>query len=520
MKAVIYCRVSTKGQAEDELPIDSQEEECRAYAKEKGWEIVKVYQDAGYSGGTIDRPAFQEMYITAKDNKPQPFEIILTWRSNRLFRDVEARLAYSRLFRRMGIRVISLHEPEYGEGATGRLTETIFGAIDEYYRAQVSEDTLRGLKMVAKQGYSTGGTPPTGYLNVRVPTGRIKPSGEPEMRTSWEQDPVKGPKVTRAYEMCAEGKTNVEIVRSTGIVSAKNGLSNLLHNRAYLGERIYNTTRRASLSDKKTYRIKNNPDSVIRVPNSHKPLVTQELFDRVQAILKSKRPKQGQRKNSRQSYLLTGLLWCKEHDCNYAGHTTGESYYYACATRKKLGKKLAPCLWLKKDAIENFILNNLKSEIFTYDRIKQGLEYLQLEQAKNRHEDDTEKREITAKLSQADIELSRFQESIRRGVYAEVFEDAINELHERKKRLNSELVELEKQRERELKVPVITESMVDEVLKRVNDIFQLTEPQELKAALSRFIERIEIHGQEVSISYTFAEPVSANVSTTGDPGGI
>ena len=71
-------------------------------------------------------------------------------------------------------------------------------------------------------------------------------------------------------------------------------------------------------------------------------------------------------------------------------------------------------------------------EIFTHDRIRQGLEYLQLEEAKNRCEDDTEKQEMTAKLSQADIELGRFQETIGRGVYPEEFEDAINELHERK----------------------------------------------------------------------------------------
>jgi len=56
MKAAIYCRVSTKGQAEDELPIAGQEAECRQYAEERGWEVLNVYQDAGYSGVTDTRP--------------------------------------------------------------------------------------------------------------------------------------------------------------------------------------------------------------------------------------------------------------------------------------------------------------------------------------------------------------------------------------------------------------------------------------------------------------------------------
>ncbi len=163
LRCVIYTRVSTAMQAEDQIPIEGQVEECQKYAQGKNWQVVKVYSDAGFSGGTIDRPAFQDMYHDAKE-KPRPFDIILTWRSNRLFRDVEARLFYSRKFRAEGVKIATLHEPEF-EGATGRLAETIFGAIDEYYRSQTSEDTLRGMKLVAKHGYSTGGLPPRGYRN-------------------------------------------------------------------------------------------------------------------------------------------------------------------------------------------------------------------------------------------------------------------------------------------------------------------------------------------------------------------
>lgn len=59
------------------------------------------------------------------------------------------------------------------------------------YRSQTSEDTLRGLKQIARRGFSAGGRPPTGYRNVRIPTGRIRPGGDPEIRTAWETDPAK-----------------------------------------------------------------------------------------------------------------------------------------------------------------------------------------------------------------------------------------------------------------------------------------------------------------------------------------
>ncbi len=284
MNVAIYCRVSTQNQAEDELSIPGQVEECRKYANERGWTVVKVYPDAGISGRTDERPGLQEMYLHAKE-KPRPFDIILVWRGNRFFRNAEHRLAYSRLLKRYGIRFISLHEPEL-EGSTGRLMEAMLGAIDEFYSQQCAEDTLRGLKQIARQGFSTGGRPPTGYRNIRKAAG-IRPNGEPIMRTSWEPDPEMSLKVRRAFEMCAAGSTNVEIVQATHIVSAKNGLSTLLRNRAYLGERVYNTTRK---SDKKSIRIKNNPEEYIVTPNAHPALISQEIFNQVQNILDRKKP--------------------------------------------------------------------------------------------------------------------------------------------------------------------------------------------------------------------------------------
>ena len=204
--------------------------------------------------------------------------------------------------------------------------------------------------------------------------------------------PKKADKLKLAFQMCAEGKTNSEILLATGIVSGKNGFSTLFRNRAYLGERIYNTTRRASLSDKKTRRLKNTSDQWVTVKNDHPSLVDQELFDRVQSNLDKKRPQIGQTKRSPQHYILAGLLWCKKHSCTYVGHTPGaKASYYACGNREKYGKKVPPCPWLKKEAIEKFIISNLKTKVFTRNLIRKSIEALQMEQARNKQEDDSEK---------------------------------------------------------------------------------------------------------------------------------
>jgi hypothetical protein len=228
----------------------------------------------------------------------------------------------------------------------------------------------------------------------------------------------------------------------------------------------------------------------------------------------------GQRKHSPRDYILSGLLWCKEHNCAYSGHTTGSDCYYACGERKKLGKKLAACAWLKKEAIEQFVLSNLKDNVFTRDIVRKGLEALLEEQARNKREDDTEQVELTKQKSQADLELGRLEDAIKKGVDPEAFSKSINELLVLKRRLQHRLDEIETERQRALKLPTVTETMVDEVLDQVHSMVDTTDPQELKTALSHFIEKIEVTGSEITIFYSVAPPKKAIVPTNGDPEGL
>lgn len=61
--------------------------------------------------------------------------------------------------------------------------------------------------------------------------------------------------------------------------------------------------------------------------------------------------------------------------------------------------------------------------------------------------------------------------------------------------------------------------MVDDIMGKVKAILETTDRQELKAALTHFIERIIIDGQDVTIEYTFKKPTTANVSTVWRPRG-
>ena len=59
--ALIYLRVSTDRQAEKDLSLSTQREACKRFAEEQGLSVVQVFEDAGESARTSDRPAFLEM---------------------------------------------------------------------------------------------------------------------------------------------------------------------------------------------------------------------------------------------------------------------------------------------------------------------------------------------------------------------------------------------------------------------------------------------------------------------------
>jgi hypothetical protein len=78
----------------------------------------------------------------------------------------------------------------------------------------------------------------------------------------------------------------------------------------------------------------------------------------------------------------------------------------------------------------------------------------------------------------------------------------------------------EKNSNQALKIPAVTDAAVAEVLLKLQTMLETTDPRELKAILSHFIEKMEISGNKATFIYTFTEPKTEIVSSNGDPEGI
>ncbi len=503
-RVAIYARVSTEMQAEEEIPITGQIEECQRFAASRGWEVVGIYKDEGYTGRNIQRPAFSEMLSVAKQ-KPRPFDKVVTWKGSRIARNVQDRLACQALLQKQGIAIVSPNEPEF-EGATKVLMVPIMAAIDEYQSYLIGEDTLRGLKTLARQGYSAGGRPPRGYRTVREVVG-LKKNGEPRFRTKWEPDPEWKDKALKAFQMLAEGRSSDEIMRETGVIKDKSGMSTYFRNPTFIGERVFNVHRRKG---GRIVKFALDDPEVIRVPNAHEAIVPRELFDRVQAILDKRRPQPGQIRARKHDFILSGVLWCARHDCPMTGFGNKERRYYACESYRRGGRKESDCRLLKKEPLENFVVDIVKRKIFTHKRVKEALTELNEVRRGEGRQMLVEVSQLRKEIRQVERELENFYKAIGEGIPARNLAKPIEERTNRKAELEKELDNIRRKKPEILQEIAIDDEAIEAIRGRSLELLDSEDPATKRVFVRTYIEKIKVTGDSITIYFSFKEPPASS----------
>ena len=196
MRVAIYARVSSERQAEKDLSIPAQIKALKSYALNRDWDVVAEYIDEAESARSANRPAFKDM-ITAAKSRVKPFDAILVWKLSRFARSREDSVIYKSLLKRRQISVVSMNE-QVDESPAGLLLEGIIEVIDEFYSANLSQDTVRGMKENATRGFRNGGLAPFGYKRSSEPHGAVT-------KSRLTPDQMEAPIVTRAFDLAFHG---------------------------------------------------------------------------------------------------------------------------------------------------------------------------------------------------------------------------------------------------------------------------------------------------------------------------
>ena len=331
-QAVLYLRVSTQRQMHTAADIDpegnsiaTQREVTLERVRKMKLSVAQEFVEPGNSAQTIDkRPVFKEM-LRYLDEHPEIGFVVIYMRS-RVFRNFTDAAITKRILLQRGVRLISARE-EFGEGYMADAMEAIVDVMNEVQVRQSGEDIKVKMRHKAERG-GTVGRAKLGYLNARQ-------SFEGRLVNTIAVDPERAPLIRHAFESYATGHYT---------------LLSLLDELTVMGL----TTRATSkwpeqpLSHSQISQILRDPYYTGVVPykgelfpGRHEPIISKELFLRVQNVL-NERARRGQR-DIRHHHYLKGMLYCDR--CVKAGRRgrlvftenrgNGGTYgYYICVARQ------------------------------------------------------------------------------------------------------------------------------------------------------------------------------------------
>jgi DNA invertase Pin-like site-specific DNA recombinase len=296
-----YIRVSDERQ--DEYSPDSQLKKIREYAAKEGYMIPDeyVFYDDGISGKSVKRrDDFNRMIALAKE-KTHPFDVIYVWKFSRFARNQEESMVYKNLLRKKGVTVVSVSEP-IPEGHFGSLIERIIEWTDEYYLVNLSAEVMRGMTEKASRGEPTC-APPFGYI---MRDGKYFP----------DEESGKANIVREVFTLYANGvkQREIALVLANKGIRTKYGkapenrwVDYMLHNSCYIGKIRWCTDGTKAVSKRKL-----DNENIMVVDGHHEPLISMELWDKVQKMLDAQ--KKAYPKHARQfqpiDHLLKGLVRC------------------------------------------------------------------------------------------------------------------------------------------------------------------------------------------------------------------
>ena len=149
-----YVRVSTENQLEN-YSIEEQTMRIRSYCQAKGWHLIKIYTDGGYSGGNINRPALQQMLT---DMKRGTVDAIIVYKLDRLSRSQKDTLTLIEdHMLSAGVDFISINENFDTSSPFGRAMIGILSVFAQLEKDQITERFTMGRIGRSKAGYYHGG---------------------------------------------------------------------------------------------------------------------------------------------------------------------------------------------------------------------------------------------------------------------------------------------------------------------------------------------------------------------------
>ena len=430
--AYAYARFSSDNQREES--IDAQLRAINEYCDTNDIKILRIFKDEAQSARTAKRPAFQELFGLIKEN---PSDYLIVHKLDRFARNRADAAFYRSKLKEAGMKLVSVLE-RLDDSPESIIMEGILESMNEYYSANLSRETKKGLRENILQGKRNGGKVPFGYTLV-----------DHHLIPNKDADTVRS-----IFILYSEGVGVTEIVKITR--SPIHNIRPMLMNEVYLGHLISGEN---------------------RCEHAHEPIIDEDTFYACQKRMQDKRMNAANR--AKVDYMLAGLITCGVCGKRMIGMSSkGKYYYYSCKT--------PGCKIYRKDDLEERVIKEL-AKLFTPTASVKAKFYDLVSSRVNSREDTKEEEKAKYILRQR---ISKLIDSLQ---YAETQEDT--------KAIMDKVNELRRQMPVTKPRQTVSREDCDRFIESFCDIDSMDKEQK-KIVLRRTVDQIVVKPDDISLFMT------------------
>jgi len=494
-KAQVRCAIYTRKSSEEGLEqdfnsLDAQRDSGEAYIaaqKHEGWVCLPDrYDDGGFTGGNMDRPAAQRL---VKDIEAGKVDCVIVYKVDRLSRSLADFARLMDVFEKHHVTFVSVTQAFNTTHSMGRLTLNILLSFAQFEREIISERTRDKIAGARRKGKFAGGRPILGYDIVRTPSGSKLVVNNAEAKCVREifglylQHQSLIPTVK---EMANRGWTTklwqTKKGRSVGgRAFDKNLLYHLLTNVVYVGK------------------IRHH-DQVYA--GEHDAIVDEQTWQRVQSMLQHNGRTGGSEPRNKHGALLRGILRCVPCNCSMV-HTftcrqTKRYRYYVCLKAQKRGWHTCPTKSVPAGEIEKFVIDQIRSVGRDPTVLAETLRQAKGQNSRNLADLQAQEQALQRELGQCNTSLKK----LAAGSDEPTTVAALADVQDRMRRAEQRLTEI-RQQIGTLSGEVVDEREVATALSVFDPVWDTLSPREQARIVNLLVERVDYDGENETVAVTF-----------------
>ena len=488
-KAVLYARFSSDNQRDES--IDAQLRAMTKFCQDNEVVMVGEYVDRAKSATTDDRPEFLRMISDAEQKN---FNIVLVHKLDRFARNRFDSSNYRNKLKKQNVSLVSVLE-NLDDSPESIIMESLLDGMAEYYSKNLAREVRKGHNENALQCKHNGGRPPFGF--------KVNPETQ-----CYEIDENEAEAVRYIFNSISEGKSYNAVIADlnakgfrtrSGNLFGKNSLYDMLHNEKYKGVYIYNRRAAKDADGKFNSRLNKFDDEIIRIEGGMPRIIDDELFESVNKIITSRKRLKSYG-GSTQKYLLTGRIFCGNCGSAYCGgirysgkkHTPYVSY--TCSSKQRQAGVKCRTKEIRREYIENFVLNEILRAILSDENIPRIVSYYQDFCTRQNKSAINEMTLLSDKLDDCEGRIKNLVSVISKSGNVSLI-SALEEAEAEKVQLLSDIAKTEKN----TKASVLTEDEITEAYKRARKLFADTSTEQKRQLINLYLDKVLIFDDYVEV---------------------